>query len=559
MKLEQNKVAIADADALFKIFTVAEAPDSTLGRIEAEISVNLAGFLKEHVVAKAISLADIEEDFQQASIPEQPTFVSEHTQFLLDKLVAQSVHTAAPSFIGHMTSALPYFMLPLSKIMIALNQNLVKIETSKAFTPLERQVLGMMHGLIYRQSDAFYQNYMHSESHSLGAFCSGGTIANITALWVARNRLFRQSKDFVGISRCGIFKAMLHFGYQGLAILVSRRGHYSIAKAADILGLGRDNIVTIDVDENDKVLVNQMREKAAQLQQQNIKVMAIVGVAGTTETGSIDPLNELADLSCELNCHFHVDAAWGGATLFSDRYKKLLQGIERADSVTIDAHKQMYVPMGAGMVLFKSPSLASDIEHHAEYVLRKGSKDLGSHTLEGSRPGMAMLVFSALNILGRAGYQLLIDRSIQQAHYFADLIKQSHDFELISAPELCILTYRYVPAKLKTLLQNGPTKLVQELNMQLDDLTRFIQKRQREAGKSFVSRTRISVARYQGETITVFRVVLANPLTTQQILNDILNEQRTLSQQSEIALPNIYKLLAESQTGETGRKRQTTG
>jgi len=102
-------------------------------------------------------------------IPEQPSFVSDHTQFLLNKLVAQSVHTSAPSFIGHMTSALPYFLMPLSKIMIGLNQNLVKIETSKAFTPLERQVLGMIHNLIYHQDESFYQQWMHSADHSLGA------------------------------------------------------------------------------------------------------------------------------------------------------------------------------------------------------------------------------------------------------------------------------------------------------------------------------------------------------------------------------------------------------
>ena len=83
-----------------------------------------------------------------------------------------------------MTSALPYFILPLSKLMVGLNQNLVKIETSKAFTPMERQVLGMMHRLVYQDDEPFYQQWMHSANHSLGAFCSGGTIANLTALWV---------------------------------------------------------------------------------------------------------------------------------------------------------------------------------------------------------------------------------------------------------------------------------------------------------------------------------------------------------------------------------------
>ena len=143
----------------------------------------------------------------------------------------------------------------------------------------------------------------------------------------------------------------------------------------------------------------------------------------------------------------------------SSNYRHLLSGIERADSITIDAHKQMYVPMGAGLVLFKDPAATDAIEHHAEYILRKGSKDLGSHTLEGSRPGMAMLVHACLRVIGRKGYEMLIDRSIVKARTFAELIKQDEDFELISEPELCLLTYRYVPKRFKKNLKMLTKKL----------------------------------------------------------------------------------------------------
>lgn len=186
-----KRPATATLDSLMRIFTIPEAKDSTLSKIEYEISQNLNGFLSDHIVATDKPLADIEKDFASPIIPEQPQYVSDHTHHLLNKLISQSVHTSAPSFIGHMTSALPYFLLPLSKLMTGLNQNLVKIETSKAFTPLERQVLGMMHRMVYQQTDTFYNNWMHSAEHSLGAFCSGGTVANITALWVARNTLLK--------------------------------------------------------------------------------------------------------------------------------------------------------------------------------------------------------------------------------------------------------------------------------------------------------------------------------------------------------------------------------
>lgn len=539
--VSEQRTADANFESLLRIFTVPEGPDSTLTKIEEELSRNLNKFLREHIVAEEKSLKDIEKDFSDAHIPEQPEFVSDHTQHLLDTLVSHSVHTASPSFIGHMTSALPYFLMPLSKIMIALNQNLVKIETSKAFTPLERQVLGMLHRLIYNRDDSFYSSWMHSAEHSLGAFCSGGTIANITALWVARNKALKAQGSFKGVEKEGLFKAMKHYGYEGLAVLVSERGHYSLKKAADVLGIGQEGLVSVRTADNNRICPKDLQDKIAQLKQQNIKPFAVIGVAGTTETGNIDPLREIAKICQDEGCHFHIDAAWGGATLMSNNHRHLLDGIEMADSVTIDAHKQLYIPMGAGMVLFKDPDAMKSIEHHAQYILRKGSKDLGSHTLEGSRSGMAMLVYASMHIISRAGYELLIDQSIAKARYFADLIKAQPDFELVSEPELCLLTYRYLPAHFKQALEKADAKEKLALNELLNELTKFVQKTQRETGKSFVSRTQLNPKCWEQLNTIVFRVVLANPLTTHDILHSVLDEQRKIVQQA----PNLMRQIEQ--------------
>jgi glutamate decarboxylase len=534
---DSKKHALAGLDYLDKIFTVPEAPDSTLGQIEQGISENLTGFLQDNIVAVEKDLSELESDFSDAHIPEEPMFVSEQTEFLMNKLVAQSVHTASPSFIGHMTSALPYFMLPLSKIMMALNQNLVKIETSKAFTPMERQVLGMIHRLVYQMDDAFYKTYMHSSNNSLGAFCSGGTLANLTAMWVARNAKFPPTSDFAGIENAGVYAALKYYGFNGAAILVSKRGHYSLAKAASVLGFGRDAIVSIPTTETGQLDLDILKSECERLQSENIKIVSIVGVAGSSETGSVDPLDKLSEIAKQYDTHFHVDAAWGGPTLFSKKYGSLLKGIELADSVTIDAHKQLYVPMGAGMVVFKDPASIEKIEHHAEYIIRKGSKDLGSHTLEGSRGGMAMLVHSGLKIIGRKGYELLIDQGIEKAKSFAEMIVENPNFELVTEPQLNILTYRYVPVFVKEALEkaikNGDTKTVELINTELNALTKFLQKAQRASGKSFVSRTKFPVAKYGKSTIAVFRVVLANPLTTLDILSDILEEQILIAESAE--------------------------
>ncbi|EGQ9964503.1 pyridoxal-dependent aspartate 1-decarboxylase PanP [Vibrio cholerae] len=540
--VSEHKSAQVNFDSLLKIFTVPEGPDSTLTKIDEELSRNLNHFLRKHIVAEEKPLKEIEKDFSNAHIPEQPQFVSDHTQHLLDTLVSHSVHTASPSFIGHMTSALPYFLMPLSKIMIALNQNLVKIETSKAFTPLERQVLGMIHRLIYGETDHFYQQWMHSAEHSLGAFCSGGTIANITALWVARNNALKAEGDFPGVEKAGLFKAMRHYDHEGLAILVSERGHYSLKKAADVLGIGQEGLVAVKTDAHNRICPHDLEQKITELKANKIKVFAVVGVAGTTETGNIDPLRTIAQICQREQIHFHIDAAWGGATLMSNRYRGLLDGVELADSVTIDAHKQLYIPMGAGMVLFKDPNAMRSIEHHAQYILRQGSKDLGSHTLEGSRSGMAMLVYASMHIISRPGYQLLIDQSIEKARYFADLIDAQTDFELVSQPELCLLTYRYLPEHVRMALEKSQGVQRAQLNELLNELTKFIQKKQRETGKSFVSRTQLNPHQWDKLATIVFRVVLANPLTTKEILHNVLDEQREIAQQAPKLMRQIEHL-----------------
>lgn len=543
----KQRTASASISSLHRVFTVPEAQESTLGKIDHEISQNLEGFLQSHIVAVEKDLREVEKDFAQSAIPEQPIFVSEQADFLLEKLVAHSVHTASPSFVGHMTSALPYFMLPLSKIMIALNQNLVKTETSKSFTPIERQVTGMLHRLVYNQSDEFYHQHMHNQNYALGAFCSGGTVANITALWAARNNAFEITDDFAGVHKEGLVNALLHHGYRGAAILVSERGHYSLKKTADVLGLGANNIISVKTDADNRICMSALREECRRLDANNIKILAIVGVAGTTETGNVDPLDQIADLTAQIGCHFHVDGAWGAPTLFSRKYAPLLKGIERADSVTIDAHKQLYVPMGAGLVVFKDPKALCSIEHHAQYIIRKGSKDLGSKTLEGSRPGMAMLVHSGLKILGRSGYALLIEEGINKAKQFGALIRQHQHFELNSEPTLNILTYRYIPHWLQQVLQrcDAPTRI--KINNSLNRFTKYLQKTQRGHGKAFVSRTQLTPQCYDEQAIIVFRVVLANPLTTMDILEEILVEQVALANAPEaMVYQNKLKSLAAS-------------
>ena len=160
----------------------------------------------------------------------------------LATLVPGASHLTSPRYMGHMTAPLPAFTAELSRLLVMLNQNPMKMESSRLLSFLEREVLAKLHRLVYRQDDAFYAAQMHAKDAALGVMTSGGTIANVTALWLARNRA------------CGdnLF-ALAEQGYRGAVILGSRLMHYSFDKGMDLLGLGGRSVWRLDTDEHNRL------------------------------------------------------------------------------------------------------------------------------------------------------------------------------------------------------------------------------------------------------------------------------------------------------------------
>jgi glutamate/tyrosine decarboxylase-like PLP-dependent enzyme len=194
--------------------------------------------------------------------------------------------------------------------------------------------------------------------------------------------------------------------------------------------------------------------------------------------------------------------------------------------VTHDPHKQLYVPMGMGMLFFKDPYLAQEMEITAEYTIRKNSFDLGQRSFEGSRPAHALYLKMNLDMLGKSGYAQLVDDSVDLARKFAQMIYLSDDFQLLILPELNIILYRYLPKVYRNL---RPKDFTAEINAQIDQVNLDLQKRQFLSGRTFVSRTRLSIKRYGENPITCLRAVLANPMTDASHLEEILNHQREIA------------------------------
>lgn len=532
-----KKSLVANWETLSKVFIQPEDEESktTLIKYMEQILFGLHEFLKKHVgITEEISLKDLAKDFTETHIHKTPQKkLTEVITDLIQNIAPHAVNVASPYFVGHMTSALPFFMVHLKTIAAALNQNVVKIETSKVFSILEKQVLAKIHRLIFNFDEAFYQTHVQHTDTALGCFSENGTLANLTAFWVARNRLFSPREGFDGIGAEGVHAAYSAYDVERCVILVSIRGHYSIKKAAGVLGIGNNNVIALDVDENQRIDMGSFRKTLHGIlsQEPKTRILAVVGIAGATETGSVDPLPELAEICAEHRIHFHVDAAWGGPTLMSEKYRYLLDGIQHADSVTIDGHKQFYMPMSCGMVYFKDPRALESISYHANYIVRRGSVDLGIRTLSGSREANSLILSSALDIMGTEGYALLIDHGIETARWFAGEIEKREDFELISRPELNILLYRLFPSHLKKTFDLGNSEEKNLIHHLLNRINQQLQRLQREAGNSFVSRTTLSKGSGPEDEMVVLRAVIMNPMTSPAILSKILDEQLLIYRQ----------------------------
>ncbi len=534
MKPDKKTELLANWQTLQRIFIRPENEESgaALVRYMEQILFGLHDFLKQHVgITREASLKDLSDRFTDSRISQNPSKkLADVIKSIIEDIAPHAVNVSSPYFIGHMTSAIPFFMVHLQTIMGALNQNPVKLETSKVVSVSERQALAKIHRLIYGFDDAFYDEHIQKPESTLGGFTDDGTLANITALWTARNVLFKPKNGFDGVESQGMAAAYQAYDIRRTVILVSQLGHYSLRKAGGILGIGHDNVLSIDVDSQNRINISKLEAAIREIQKDNqTKILAIVGIAGATETGTVDPLPQIADICAEHSIHFHADAAWGGPTLMSEKYRHLLSGIERADSVTIDGHKQFYMPMSCGMVYFKDPVIMDAIAYHAAYINRPGSVDLGIRSLEGSRAATSLVLSGALEIMGRGGYALLIDHGIEIAKAFAEEIRKRHLFELTTPPELNILTYRIFPENMKNEWKTADHHQKLEINDYLNHVNITVQRLQREAGKSFVSRT--TLRRRGCEDIVVLRSVLMNPMTDIRILQEILDEQEKIYQQ----------------------------
>ncbi|WP_121743141.1 pyridoxal phosphate-dependent decarboxylase family protein [Natronorubrum halophilum] len=357
-----------------------------------------------------------------ATIPESPRS-SDDLLEALEKIVDGSMNPAHTGYIGHMDTTPTTISALGDFIASAVNNNMLSVEMSPVFSELEVQLteaIAIEFGL---------------GPNAGGVLASGGSLANLHALSVARNQAFDVHEGgLAGMDREPV-------------LFASEVAHTSLQKAAMLLGLGTDAVVAVGTDDDSRMDPASLEQVIDREKRNGRAPFCVVVTAGTTTTGNIDPLPAVRDIADDYDLWFHVDAAYGGALVFSEAERDRLDGIEAADSVTFNPQKWCYVAKTCAMALFADAGvLQEDFRIGAPYM--RGDEalpNLGELSIQGTRRAGILKLWLTFQHLGHDGLEQLLDESYRLTASLRDRVVEHDSLELASEPEMNIICFRAVP------------------------------------------------------------------------------------------------------------------
>lgn len=381
-------------------------------------------------------------------------------------------HNGHPRFFGYVASPSTPVGAFADLLASTVNPSVTSWRSSPSGTQIEHTVVRWLGSLIGYDENAH------------GLLTSGGSMANLTALLIAH-----RSKSPDSISETGI----QHSGPR-MMIYASDQVHFSIIKAADILGLGHESVRLVPTDDQFCVDIAALRESIKIDRDQGLNPFCVVGSAGTAATGAIDSLDELATIAHEHDLWFHVDGAYGAtAAMVADR-KAAFAGLELADSVALDPHKWLYTPVDCGCLLFRDPGTArkafmteADYVKVIEFANLEGFA-FWDYGIELSRRFRALKVWLTLKYYGATRIASAINDDIAMANYMAERVVEDSEFELLAPVQLSICCFRYVPANLRAQLESAPDDDERrQVESELNRLNEQIMYRVQRGGDAYLS------------------------------------------------------------------------
>ncbi|GIH71523.1 pyridoxal phosphate-dependent decarboxylase family protein [Sphaerimonospora thailandensis] len=394
------------------------------------------------------------------------------TAAALDELeevyLRDAVYFHHPRYLAHLNCPVVIPALLGEAVLSAVNSSLDTWDQSAGATLIERRLIDWTAGRL------------GLGPYADGVFTSGGTQSNLQALLLAREET----------PACG-----------RAVVITSAAGHFSVRKAAKLLGLGPDAVIEVATDADRRMRPDALARDLDRCRREDRPVMAVVATAGTTDFGSIDPLPEIADLCAQDGVWLHVDAAYGCGLLASPTRRHLLDGIERADSVTVDFHKSFFQPVSSSAVLVRDGAVLRHATYHADYLNPAGQRTPNQvdKSLQTTRRFDALKLWLTLRIMGPDAVGELFDRVVDLAADAWALLAADPRFEVVTKSQLSTVVFRYLPKNIG---------LADEANL-------YAREALAASGEALVAGTRVDGRHY-------LKLTLLNPETTPDDIAHVL-------------------------------------
>ncbi|XP_039272903.2 cysteine sulfinic acid decarboxylase-like [Styela clava] len=410
-----------------------------------------------------------------------------------------SVKTGHPRFFNQLYGGLDPYGFAGQVITDVLNTSIYTYEVAPVFILMEKVLLEHMMKIIgYEKGD--------------GTFCPGGSYSNLMGMHLGRCRKFPDIKE-KGLRRL-----------PRMVLFTSEHGHYSVKKNAALMGLPTDDVIKVKCDDRGKMCPKSLEEQILMLKGEGAVPFFVNATAGTTVLGAYDRFEEIADICKKYQIWMHVDAAWGGSALMSEKYKHLCKGMHRADSITWNQHKMMMAPLQCSSLLTRHPEILRKCNSiHVPYLFQTDkttydtSYDIGTKIIQCGRKVDSLKLWMLWKAKGNTGIAKQVEKAFDNAEYLAREIKKRPGFRLVlSEPECTNVCFWYIPPRMR----DGITTWTSEdgYKRDLSKVAPIIKERMVERGSMLIG--------YQplGDKPNFFRMVVMNEKVEHNDMDFVLDE-----------------------------------
>ena len=476
--------------------TLADALGQHLAAVEASRGSVLNWAEPEENIDAATAILDAAEDGPS----EEPT---QRFAQLIRTMLDRGLNLHDPRYIGHQVPA----PIPIAGLFDAVgsvtNQVMAIYEMGPWSSSVEQAMVRRLGRLIGFREGQF-----------AGVVTHGGSLANLTALLTARNLALGDVWE-EGIAREG----------PPPAIVVHGEAHYSVARAAGILGLGTRHIVRAALDERRRIDPVRLDETLAKLRAEERPIVAVVACACATPIGAFDPLVPIADVCRRHEVWLHVDAAHGGAACLSPKHRHLVEGLELADSVVWDAHKMLFVPGLCAFVFYRDKRHRFEaFRQDAPYLFDPSAPglaefDSGMKTVECTKRAAVFGLWGAWSMFGQELFRDMVEVTFETARLLYEKLAAADDFQPLHQPQCNILAFRHIPAELASVSSSSGAALERLGTFQLDLRRKIIR-----SGEFYIVPT-------EKDGVGALRVTVINPLTAPEHLDQLLDTLRAMGRE----------------------------